>query len=192
MPAERHSKRVYAAGDCSTVEHPRPKAGVFAVMAGMALYQNLVADLRGEEFVEHIPQTRLLALVGLGDGTCVASRGDLALEGEWLYRLKDWIDRKWMWQYTGGLPSLDDEEEVTDAIASRANALDVLRNTPMRCGGCGAKVGSNTLTRALSSLPDVPPSNRCVVEVGLDAPDDGAVVAYDDTRLVHTGLFAFY
>ena len=180
-------QRVYAAGDCSTVDgHPRPKAGVFAVMAGMALYQNLVADLRGEEFVEHVPQTRLLALVGLGDGTCVASRGDLALEGEWLYRLKDWIDRKWMWQYTGGLPSLDEEDDVTDAIASRANALDVLRKTPMRCGGCGAKVGSNTLTRALSSLPDVPPSNRCVVEVGLDAPDDGAVVAYDDTRLVHT------
>ncbi len=180
-------QRVYAAGDCSTVDgHPRPKAGVFAVMAGMALYQNLVADLRGEEFVEHVPQTRLLALVGLGDGTCVASRGDLALEGEWLYKLKDWIDRKWMWQYTGGLPSLDEEDDVEDAIASRANALDVLRKTPMRCGGCGAKVGSNTLTRALSSLPDVPPSNRCVVEVGLDAPDDGAVVAYDDKRLVHT------
>ena len=34
-------------------------------MAGMALYQNLVADLRGEEFVEHIPQTRLLALLVL-------------------------------------------------------------------------------------------------------------------------------
>ena len=56
----------------------------------------------------------------------------------------------------------------------------------MRCGGCGAKVGSNTLTRALSSLPDVPASDRCIVEVGLDAPDDGAVVAYGNKRLVHT------
>ena len=75
------------------------------MMAGMALYQNLVADLRGEEFVEHVPQTRLLALVGLGDGTCVASRASWPSRVNGLYRLKDWIDRKWMWQYTGGLPS---------------------------------------------------------------------------------------
>ena len=69
-----------------------------------------MADLRGEEFVEHVPQTRLLALLVLVMGLVLPSRGELALEGEWLCRLKDWIDRKWMWQYTGGLPSLDDEE----------------------------------------------------------------------------------
>ena len=194
-------QRVYAAGDCSTVDgHPRPKAGVFAVMAGMALYQNLVADIRGEDFVEHVPQTRLLALVGLGDGTCVASRGDLALEGEWLYRLKDWIDRKWMWQYTKGLPDLSerDGDFPPFAAAKKAggDALAVLKAAPMRCGGCGAKVGASALTRALAKLPKsltfdngTPPP--CDVVVGVDAPDDGAVVAYGPekhqrTQVVHT------
>ena len=78
------------------------------------------------------------------------------------------------------------KKDVTDAIASRANALDVLRNTPMRCGGCGAKVGSNTLTRALASLPDVPASDRCVVEVGLDAPLTTAPSSPTTTRDSYT------
>lgn len=26
------------------------------------------------------------------------------MEGAWLWELKDLIDRKWMWNYTGGLP----------------------------------------------------------------------------------------
>lgn len=180
--------RVYAAGDCASVDgHIRPKAGVFAVMAGMALYQNLVADLEGSSFVDHVPQERLLALISAGDGTCVASRGDFTLEAAWLWSLKDWIDRKWMWQYTGGLPSLEEaDEDVTDAVAIKANSQDVLRRNPMRCGGCGAKVGASTLKRALDSLPPVVDMERCVVEVGLDAPDDGAVVKYGETRLVHT------
>jgi len=192
------SLRVYAAGDCASVDgHPRPKAGVFAVMAGMALYQNLVADLEGGAPTAHWPQEAFLGLLGDGRGGAVASRGNLALEAPWLWDLKDWIDRKWMWQYSGGLPPLEDDVEENasnaPAAAKRAGkaALEAFAKAPMRCGGCGAKVGASVLSRALASLPK-PPSlaeKRCDVLVGIDAPDDGAVVAYGETAkvpVVHT------
>jgi len=41
-----------------------------------------------------------LGLLGTGDGNCIASKGSMALEGRYLWELKDWIDRKWMHVYT--------------------------------------------------------------------------------------------
>ncbi|KAJ1449852.1 PurM, N-terminal-like protein [Pelagophyceae sp. CCMP2097] len=123
-----------------------------------------------------------------GDETAVASRGDLALHAKWLWDLKDWIDRKWMWQYTSGLPSMETEAALAPpAFTKRGQvALDLLQSAPMRCGGCGAKVGSTSLERALKKLPPALTSQTCNVVLGVDAPDDGAVVEYKGATLVHT------
>jgi selenide,water dikinase len=43
----------------------------------------------------------------------------------------------------------------------------------MRCGGCGAKVGATVLSRALGA---VVPADRDDVIIGLNAPDDAAVI----------------
>ena len=43
----------------------------------------------------------------------------------------------------------------------------------MRCGGCGAKVGAEVLAGALAGLPRLPGAD---VLIGLDAPDDAAVM----------------
>jgi selenide, water dikinase len=48
-----------------------------------------------------------------------------------------------------------------------------LKSQPMRCGGCGAKVGSVVLSRVLARLKHTP---RNDILVGLDAPDDAAVI----------------
>eukprot|EP00929_Paragymnodinium_shiwhaense_P108538 TRINITY_DN74860_c0_g1_i1.p1 TRINITY_DN74860_c0_g1~~TRINITY_DN74860_c0_g1_i1.p1 ORF type:complete len:936 (+),score=227.58 TRINITY_DN74860_c0_g1_i1:109-2916(+) len=171
--------QIFSGGDVATVRgHDRPKAGVFAVMAGLTLWYNIRATLRGEKLVTYHPQSSFLGLLGLGDGDAIASRGTLATQGRWLWELKDWIDRKWMWNYSGGLPEMP-EPAVNAAVAAAAGSdgLALLQKAFMRCGGCGAKVGATTLSQAMSRV-QMPkqPAPHAGAEVVVGAGDDAAVV----------------
>lgn len=91
---------VFAAGDCAgMIETPRPKAGVYAVRAGPPLAANLRRRALGEAVQPWHPQTSHLALISTGERYAVASRGAFKMEGAWLWRLKDWIDRRWVGAY---------------------------------------------------------------------------------------------
>lgn len=88
---------VFGAGDCATsVAHPRPKAGVFAVRAGPTLAGNLRAALAGQPLVPHVSSARFLSLISTGDRSAVGSWGPLAWQGKWVWRWKDRIDRRWI------------------------------------------------------------------------------------------------
>jgi selenide,water dikinase len=91
---------VFAAGDCvSLVETPREKAGVYAVRAGPPLADNLRRRADGEAPEPWVPQRRHLSLISCGERYAVASWGPFKAEGRWVWRLKDWIDRRWMRGY---------------------------------------------------------------------------------------------
>ena len=176
---------VFAAGDiCHMLAAPRPKAGVYAVRAGPPLARNLRRALVGKPPRPHRPQSRFLSLISTGDRYAVASRNGFALAGGWVWRWKDWIDRRWMEKYTD-LPEMEDDEEI-DIAAGLVDAVAIkeISAIAMRCGGCGAKVGATVLARVMN---DLVPVDRDDVLVGLDAPDDAAVVEVPAGKvMVHT------
>lgn len=91
-------ERVFAAGDCATsVTHPRPKAGVFAVRQGTPLLANIRSVARGEAPRAFVPQSDWLMLIADGRGRAIGSRGRwLAFGGRLAFTLKDRIDRRFM------------------------------------------------------------------------------------------------
>ena len=154
---------VFAAGDCAAIQgSPRPKAGVWAVRAGKHLARNLRLAARHRPLARWHPQKEALVILGTGRKRAVAWRGGWTLSGHWVWRWKDWIDRRWMRMYT-------EMRMPVDPAAS------------MRCGGCGAKVGAEVLAGALSDLSPLTPEGAII---GLDAPDDAAVLRVPEGQVL--------
>lgn len=91
---------IFAAGDVASVaDHPRAKAGVFAVRQGPVLHRNLALALAGEDPVPHRPQTDWLSLIATGGKHAIATRNGLVAEGRWAWHLKDINDRSYLARY---------------------------------------------------------------------------------------------
>jgi NADH dehydrogenase FAD-containing subunit len=74
------------------------KIGVYAIRQGPVLFHNLKATVEGTPLARFQPQRRFLWIMNLGDGTGVAVRRQLHWQGRAAFRLKDWIDRRFLRQ----------------------------------------------------------------------------------------------
>lgn len=173
---------LFAVGDCAVPDSwPEiPKAGVYAVREGPVLMDNLRAAAAGRPLRAYTPQREFLTLLNLGDGTALGARNGLAARGRAVYRLKDRIDRRFMERFV----VLDPDGSPETPFAQDMPAMDA---SEMVCGGCAAKVGEGPLHRALRRLPPRPDPE---LTLGLDAPDDVAVLRRPGEQVI-TSVDAF-
>lgn len=89
---------LFAAGDAAQrVDRPVAHAGVHAVHAGPVVAANLRTLIGGGAGLDrYLPRKRTLYLLSTGDRRAILMWGGVALEGHWAWRLKDWIDRRWI------------------------------------------------------------------------------------------------
>ncbi|MGB3640930.1 MAG: selenide, water dikinase SelD, partial [Rivularia sp. (in: cyanobacteria)] len=168
--------QVFAAGDIATVKnHPRAKAGVFAVRQGKPLFENLRRSLLGKTLKKYVPQKDYLSLIGTGDGSAIATRGSFTLPpSTLLWHWKDYIDRKFMDKFRD-LPEMGNGAL---GIGHRAwEGKQTIQNLQMPCAGCGSKVGGNVLETVLRRIQlEQPVNQREDIIIGLNSPDDAAVM----------------
>ncbi len=174
-------QHVFAAGDIASLPDARPKSGVFAVRQGPILKHNLKAAATQHSFKAYQPQKNFLGLVSTGDKYAVASRGSWSYEAAWLWKIKNWIDQQFMDKFNN-LPEMPEEKtpRLATGIADAA-AIKELSTLAMRCGGCGAKVGATVLSRVMARLPV---TTRDDVLIGRDAPDDCAMLAVPEGKVM--------
>jgi selenide,water dikinase len=175
---------LFAVGDCATMtEFPEtPKAGVYAVRQGPCLHENLVARLEGRPLRQYRPQSDFLTLLNLGDGTALGAKWGRSFEGEWVMKLKDWIDRRFMRRFQ----VLEADGVLTEEfqkLPQMSSGMEIL------CGGCASKVGQSTLERALSRIPVA--ASDPTVKLGLDRPDDAAAFETPKGDLVVSSIDGF-
>ncbi|MBR0568921.1 FAD-dependent oxidoreductase [Azoarcus sp. L1K30] len=85
---------VFAAGDtCARADVRMARSGVHAVHAGPILAHNLIATIEGNALRTYRPHPRSLYLLATGPRHAIASWGRWSAEGNWVWHLKDHIDR---------------------------------------------------------------------------------------------------
>lgn len=105
---------VFAAGDIATRrDQSSPKSGVHAVRQAPTLAKNLFAALSRGGLERHDPPARTLNLISCGERYAIASWGGFSFEGRWVWRLKDWIDRRYVARFNGAaIPVKDITRQV--------------------------------------------------------------------------------
>ena len=91
---------IFGSGDIAAPQSGRlPKSGVFAVRAGPVLAENMRRSLLAEALLPFGTKPSALALISTGDRYALMAWGRFALAGKWVWRWKDFIDRRFMARY---------------------------------------------------------------------------------------------
>jgi NADH dehydrogenase FAD-containing subunit len=127
---------VFAAGDCSTLVNPLPKAGIFALQEGPVLAENLERLAREQPLVEFQPNMEDLQFLNCGDGTAMGFAFGLVLRGEWVYQIKQAMDQRHFLSLTGEpLNSKHSRKLSRNALSPyqcNTEALNCIKKLPVR------------------------------------------------------------
>ncbi|MCV3764731.1 FAD-dependent oxidoreductase [Rhizobium sp. TRM95796] len=94
---------VFAAGDVCSRDDPHfRRSGVHAVHAGPVLAENLLAAIDGRPMKAYRPRKTTLYLLACGDRYAIASWGRFSIEGHWVWKWKDRIDRRFVARFSPG------------------------------------------------------------------------------------------
>jgi len=171
---------VFVSGDAASIErHPRPKSGVYAVRQGKPLAKNLVRYATDRKLRSYIPQKNALALMYTGDRKAIASRRNWFFHGHWVWALKHKIDMDFMHKYAR-LPVTEPTLNLQRGLVDSKTEED-LREHAIRCAGCAAKVGSDTLQHVLSRLK---PTTQPDLVGDLTTTEDAALIRITDERML--------
>jgi selenide,water dikinase len=104
------SPEIFGAGDCVTIQgFPQgfpPKTGVHAVREGPVVAANMAALVKYRllriplSFMLFEPQSDLLTLLNLGDGRGIVTKYGMTFSGEWVFRLKDFVNKRFIHRYS--------------------------------------------------------------------------------------------
>ncbi len=169
---------VFAAGDVAAiVGQRRPKSGVYAVRQGPPLAHNLRQFALGARLKSYQAQRQALALLSMGEGVAIASRGSFATQGRWVERWKTWIDHRFVSKYSQ-LPAMPEDRSGTPDTET---ALSKSPRTPMRCAGCAAKLSSVSLGRVIA---EVHTCHGADVLSALHSTEDASIIQIDSQRVL--------
>jgi NADH dehydrogenase FAD-containing subunit len=88
---------LFGGGDCIYFKNrPLDKVGVYAVRQNPVLYQNLMASMESRPLQSFDPGPDYLLIFNMGDGTGVLHKGWMSFDGRLAFKIKDYIDRKFM------------------------------------------------------------------------------------------------
>lgn len=163
---------VFAVGDLASLsQSPRPKAGVFAVRQAPMLYENLSLYVQEKTLKKVSLQSDYLRLLSLGEKKAIAVRNGISHESALAWKWKDWIDRRFMDQFSAlntqqaGLMN----QGAHSAGEGQVAAGQAMQS--MRCAGCGSKIAPQSLRQNLNVLEPEPNASACST---VQAWDDAA------------------
>jgi NADH dehydrogenase FAD-containing subunit len=103
---------LFGGGDCiSLAGSPLARVGVYAVRQNRPLHRNLLAFLEGRPLQRFDPGGDYLLILNLGDRNGLFRRKEIVWSGRLAFRLKDYLDRRFMrkFQVSGELREMREE-----------------------------------------------------------------------------------
>lgn len=138
--------RIFGGGDSVAFRgEALRRLGVFAIRQGPVLFHNLRAVLKGEPLKEFKPQKSYLYVLNLGDGTGLAIYGPLVWRGAAAWKLKSYIDRKFVKEYQYPEDELGEAGTYSEQLPAKdAASLEVDSGSPAGTNGESAAPGSRS------------------------------------------------